>query len=59
MRIEYSAWHSSVWDRRKLAEGALFSGLTRDVPVMFKHLLDRGEKRQYCTIWPQPKEADE
>lgn len=52
MEVEYSAWLSTNGEHKYMAAGALFSGMVRDVPAMFKHLLDKKESRQYVTIWP-------
>ena len=59
MEIEYSAWLSSAWERRQMRNGALFCGLVRDLPQMFKHLIDPDEKRMYCTIRVKKERDDD
>lgn len=49
--VKYSAWASTSWDKKCYKNGAVFSGMVRDVPKNLQHLLDKTENRCYITIY--------
>lgn len=54
--VKYSAWSSTSWDKKCYKNGAVFSGMVRDVPKNLQHLLDKNENRCYITIYRKEPE---